>query len=155
MADRGFSVLGVPCNQFLEQEPGNADEIASFCSINYGVSFPMSEKVDVNGDARHSLYSELSKVTDAEAEQLIGEGKALYWASGSVFLSSSTFSMLTAGLATGDMVGFPLAVGTIRANVPSRLRPNHASLVLVRGQSRNPHAQGLPTVPPCHRPTKL
>ena len=66
LADRGFSVLGVPCNQFLEQEPGNADEIASFCSINYGVSFPISEKVDVNGDARHSLYSELSKVADAE-----------------------------------------------------------------------------------------
>lgn len=66
LADRGFSVLGVPCNQFLEQEPGTADEIASFCSINYGVSFPISEKVDVNGDARHSLYAELSKVTDAE-----------------------------------------------------------------------------------------
>lgn len=65
LADRGFSVLGVPCNQFLEQEPGDADEIASFCSINYGVSFPISEKVDVNGDARHSLYSELTKVTDA------------------------------------------------------------------------------------------
>ena len=66
LADRGFSVLGVPCNQFLSQEPGSADEIASFCSINYGVSFPMSEKVDVNGDARHPLYAELSKVADTE-----------------------------------------------------------------------------------------
>jgi len=66
LADRGFSVLGVPCNQFLEQEPGTADEIASFCSINYGVSFPISEKVDVKGDARHPLYAELSKVADAE-----------------------------------------------------------------------------------------
>ena len=66
LADRGFSVLGVPCNQFLAQEPGSADEIASFCSINYGVSFPMSEKVDVNGDARHPLYAELSKVADTE-----------------------------------------------------------------------------------------
>ena len=66
LADRGFSVLGVPCNQFLAQEPGSADEIASFCSINYGVSFPMSEKADVNGDARHPLYAELSKVADTE-----------------------------------------------------------------------------------------
>lgn len=66
LADRGFSVLGVPCNQFLAQEPGSADEIASFCSINYGVSFPISEKIDVNGDARHPLYAELSKVADAE-----------------------------------------------------------------------------------------
>ncbi len=63
---RGFSVLGVPCNQFMGQEPGDAAEIASFCSTNYGVSFPISEKVDVNGNARHSLYTELSKVTDAE-----------------------------------------------------------------------------------------
>jgi len=66
LADRGFSVLGVPCNQFMGQEPGDAAEIASFCSSNYGVSFPISEKVDVNGDARHSLYTELSKVIDAE-----------------------------------------------------------------------------------------
>ena len=65
LADRGFSVLGVPSNQFLAQEPGTADEIASFCWTNYGVSFPISEKVDVNGDARHSLYAELSKATDA------------------------------------------------------------------------------------------
>jgi glutathione peroxidase len=66
LADRGFSVLGVPCNQFMGQEPGDAAEIASFCSSNYGVSFPISEKVDVNGDARHSLYTELSNVADAE-----------------------------------------------------------------------------------------
>jgi len=66
LSGRGFSVLGVPCNQFMGQEPGDAAEIASFCSSNYGVSFPISEKIDVNGDARHSLYTELSKVTDAE-----------------------------------------------------------------------------------------
>jgi len=66
LADRGFSVLGVPCNQFLAQEPGSAEEIATFCSTNYGVSFPISEKVDVNGDARHPLYGELSKVADSE-----------------------------------------------------------------------------------------
>ncbi len=65
-ADRGFSVLGVPCNQFLEQEPGSADEIATFCSTTYGVTFPMTEKVEVNGDGRHPLYDQLTPVADAE-----------------------------------------------------------------------------------------
>src|SRR6202050_374038 len=57
--DRGFSVLGFPCNQFGAQEPGTPEEIATFCSTTYGVSFPMFEKVDVNGDGRHPLYEEL------------------------------------------------------------------------------------------------
>lgn len=61
-----FTVLGVPCNQFGEQEPGSPDEIATFCSTTYGVSFPMSEKVDVNGDDRHPLYQALVEVADAE-----------------------------------------------------------------------------------------
>lgn len=65
-ADRGFSVLGVPCNQFLGQEPGTADEIQTFCSTTYGVTFPLTEKVDVNGDHRHPLYAELTTVADAE-----------------------------------------------------------------------------------------
>lgn len=64
--DRGFSVIGVPCNQFGGQEPGSSEEIAEFCSATYGVSFPMMEKVDVNGDARHPLYDELTQVPDAE-----------------------------------------------------------------------------------------
>jgi len=64
--DRGFSVLGVPCNQFGGQEPGSADEIETFCSTTYGVTFPMFEKVEVNGDARHPLYDELTKIADAE-----------------------------------------------------------------------------------------
>src|SRR6478752_10062946 len=64
--DRDFTVLGVPCNQFLEQEPGSADEIATFCSTTYGVTFPLSAKVEVNGDARHPLYDELTKTADAE-----------------------------------------------------------------------------------------
>ena len=54
--DRGLVVLGFPCNQFGEQEPGSADEIGAFCQKNYGVSFPMFEKIDVNGDAAHPLY---------------------------------------------------------------------------------------------------
>ena len=65
-ADRGFSVVGFPCNQFGEQEPGSPDEIATFCSTTYGVTFPLSEKIDVNGDQRHPLYKELTAVADAE-----------------------------------------------------------------------------------------
>jgi glutathione peroxidase len=67
-ADRGLVVLGVPCNQFGGQEPGTADEIQDFCSANYGVSFPLTEKVDVNGPGRHELYREL-----------IGEGGDIQW----------------------------------------------------------------------------
>lgn len=65
-ADRGFTVLGVPCNQFGGQEPGSADEIATFCSTNYGVTFPLTEKVEVNGEGRHPLYRKLVEVPDAE-----------------------------------------------------------------------------------------
>ncbi|MFG2226651.1 glutathione peroxidase [Streptomyces sp. NPDC048644] len=65
-AARGFTVLGVPCNQFMGQEPGNAEEIAQFCSATYGVTFPMTEKIDVNGDTRHPLYQQLVDVADGE-----------------------------------------------------------------------------------------
>lgn len=65
-ADRGFTVLGVPCNQFMGQEPGTADEISEFCSATYGVTFPMTEKVDVNGEERHPLYANLVDTADAE-----------------------------------------------------------------------------------------
>lgn len=65
-ADRGFSVLGVPCNQFGGQEPGTAEEIEEFCSTTYGVTFPMTEKIEVNGDRRHPLYQELTQTSDAE-----------------------------------------------------------------------------------------
>ncbi|MFC4946475.1 glutathione peroxidase [Pseudonocardia sp. GCM10023141] len=64
--DRGLTVLGVPCNQFRGQEPGTAEEIQSFCSTTYGVTFPMTEKVDVNGPDRHPLYEELTATADAE-----------------------------------------------------------------------------------------
>ncbi|TLQ47286.1 glutathione peroxidase [Streptomyces marianii] len=67
-ADRGFTVLGVPCNQFLGQEPGSAEEIATFCSATYGVTFPLLEKSDVNGDQRHPLYAELTRFADADGE---------------------------------------------------------------------------------------
>ena len=64
--DRGFSVLGFPCNQFLGQEPGTAEEIQEFCSTTYGVDFPLFEKIDVNGEHRHPIYDELTQVADAE-----------------------------------------------------------------------------------------
>ena len=64
--DRGFSVLGFPCNQFMGQEPGTPEEIATFCSTTYGVTFPLFEKIDVNGQARHPIYTELTEAADAE-----------------------------------------------------------------------------------------
>jgi glutathione peroxidase len=66
--DRGFTVLGVPCNQFGGQEPGTAEEIATFCSATYGVSFPLLAKAEVNGANRHPLYAELTAVPDAAGE---------------------------------------------------------------------------------------
>jgi glutathione peroxidase len=67
-ADKGFTVLGVPCNQFAGQEPGTAEEIATFCSATYGVTFPMYDKIDVNGPDRHPLYRELTQIPDAGGE---------------------------------------------------------------------------------------
>ena len=66
--ERGFTVLGVPCNQFGEQEPGGADEIQTFCSTTFGVSFPMTEKLEVNGPDRHPLYSTLTSLADETGE---------------------------------------------------------------------------------------
>ena len=65
-ASQGFSVVGVPCNQFGAQEPGSAEEITTFCSTTYGVTFPLTEKVDVNGSTRHALYEKLTPVQDGE-----------------------------------------------------------------------------------------
>jgi glutathione peroxidase len=61
---KGFTVVGFPCNQFGGQEPGSAEEIAEFCSTTYGVSFPMMEKIEVNGGGRHPLYAALAAVPD-------------------------------------------------------------------------------------------
>jgi glutathione peroxidase len=66
--DRGLTVLGVPCNQFMGQEPGTAEEIQTFCSTAYGVTFPLLAKTDVNGPDRHPLYAELTKTPDAGGE---------------------------------------------------------------------------------------
>jgi glutathione peroxidase len=67
-APSGFSVVGVPCNQFGGQEPGTAEQIATFCSNTYGVTFPMTEKVDVNGEGRHALYSRLITTPDPQGK---------------------------------------------------------------------------------------
>jgi glutathione peroxidase len=60
-AGKGFTVLGFPCNQFGAQEPGSSEEIATFCSTTYGVTFPLFEKIDVNGENRHPIYAELTQ----------------------------------------------------------------------------------------------
>ncbi len=65
---RGLTVIGVPCNQFMGQEPGTADEIQTFCSTNYGVTFPLLAKADVNGPDRHPLYAELTNTPDDSGE---------------------------------------------------------------------------------------
>jgi len=65
-AERGFTVVGVPCNQFGRQEPGSSEEIAEFCSATYGVTFPMTEKIDVNGGGRHRLYTGLVDHADEQ-----------------------------------------------------------------------------------------
>ncbi len=72
--ERGFSVLGFPCNQFMHQDPGSDAEISSFCEMNYGVTFPMFAKIDVNGEAAHPLFKYLA----SEAPGLLGS-KAIKW----------------------------------------------------------------------------
>jgi glutathione peroxidase len=66
--DRGFTLLGFPCNQFGGQEPGGAEEIAEFCSRTFGVTFPMFDKTDVNGPDRHPLFARLTETADQSGE---------------------------------------------------------------------------------------
>ncbi len=111
-AARGFSVLGFPCNQFLGQEPGTPEEIAEFCSSTYGVTFPLFEKIEVNGEDRHPLYQELTEVPDAE-----GNAGDISWNFEKFLVSPS-----------GEIVGRfrpqvepedPALVGAIEAELPS------------------------------------
>lgn len=71
LGDKGFEVLGFPCNQFLSQDPGDENAISQFCSLNYGVSFPMFAKIEVNGEGTHPLFRFLKK----EAKGLMGSEK--------------------------------------------------------------------------------
>ena len=73
-AGRGLTVIGVPCNQFMGQEPGSAEEIQTFCSATYGVTFPLLAKTDVNGADRHPLYAELTKTADRPARRATCSG---------------------------------------------------------------------------------
>ncbi|MDQ0612630.1 glutathione peroxidase [Microbacterium sp. W4I4] len=73
-ADRGFTVLGFPCNQFMGQEPGSMEQILEFCSTTYGVTFPVNDKVKVNGRSAHELYKALKQTTDAK-----GKGGRVEW----------------------------------------------------------------------------
>lgn len=68
-AERGLTVVGFPCNQFLAQEPGSADDIKEFCSTTYGVTFPLMEKTKVNGKHKHPLYEQLHEVRDADGKK--------------------------------------------------------------------------------------
>ena len=68
LSSRGFSVIGFPCNQFGGQEPGTPEQIQTFCSNSYGVTFPLTEKIDVNGAGRHPIYRELTAVADAAGQ---------------------------------------------------------------------------------------
>jgi glutathione peroxidase len=109
--DKGFSVVGFPCNQFGAQEPGSADEIATFCSTTYGVTFPMMEKVDVNGDGRNPVYEELTAFPDAD-----GEAGDIQW-NFEKFLVSGDGSVLQRFRPMVDPEA-PEVIDAIEANLP-------------------------------------
>jgi glutathione peroxidase len=110
-AERGFEVLGFPCNQFGAQEPGSPDEIQEFCSVNYGVTFPRFEKLDVNGLDRHPLYDELTKTADVE-----GHNGDIRW-NFEKFLISPTGEVVArySPVVTPDD---PFIISDIEANLP-------------------------------------
>jgi glutathione peroxidase len=109
--DQGFSVLGFPCNQFLGQEPGTADEIAEFCSTTYGVDFPLFEKIDVNGDDRHPLYETLTQASDAE-----GHSGDIRW-NFEKFLVGTDGEIVARFAPTTDPEA-PEVIASIEANLP-------------------------------------
>lgn len=110
--DRGFTVLGVPCNQFAGQEPGSAEEIQTFCSTTYGVTFPLLEKLDVNGESRHPLYAELTKLADAE-----GEAGDVKWNFEKFVISPA--GVPVARIRPGTEPEAPEVVAAIEAQLPS------------------------------------
>ena len=110
--DRGFTVVGFPCNQFLGQEPGSAEEIATFCSTTYGVTFPLTEKIEVNGDDRHPVYAELTAAPDAE-----GAAGDVQW-NFEKFLVSPDGSVVARFRPTVEPED-PSVVSAIEANLPS------------------------------------
>ena len=110
--ERGFTVVGFPCNQFLGQEPGTAEEIVEFCSTTYGVTFPLTEKIEVNGDDRHPVYAELTEAPDAE-----GAAGDIQW-NFEKFLVSPDGSVVARFRPTVEPED-PTVVSAIEANLPS------------------------------------
>jgi len=110
-ADRGFAVLGFPCNQFGGQEPGTAEQIGQFCSAMYGVTFPLFEKTEVNGPQRHPLYALLGGVRDAD-----GKAGPIRW-NFEKFLVSATGEPVTR-FRTQVEPGDPALVGAVEAALP-------------------------------------
>jgi glutathione peroxidase len=110
-AGRGFSVAGFPSNQFGGQEPGSAEEIQEFCSTTYGVTFPMFEKIEVNGPGRHPIYTELTAVPDAA-----GEAGDIQW-NFEKFLVSPQGKVI-ARFRPGTEPDDPELVAAIEANLP-------------------------------------
>jgi glutathione peroxidase len=110
-AGRGFSVAGFPSNQFGGQEPGSAEEIQEFCSTTYGVTFPMFEKIEVNGPGRHPIYTELTVVPDAA-----GEAGDIQW-NFEKFLVSPEGKVI-ARFRPGTEPDDPELVAAIEANLP-------------------------------------
>jgi glutathione peroxidase len=111
-ADKGFTVLGFPCNQFGGQEPGSSEDIAEFCSATYGVTFPMFEKVDVNGAGRSPVYEELTAFPDAE-----GEAGDIQW-NFEKFLVSPSGEIVQRFRPTVDPES-PEVIEAIEANLPA------------------------------------
>jgi glutathione peroxidase len=109
--ERGFTVLGFPCNQFLEQEPGTPEEIASFCSVNYGVTFPIFEKIEVNGEARHAVYADLTQTADAD-----GNAGDIGWNFEKFLVGPQ--GQVIGRYRTGVEPEDPQIVGAIEANLP-------------------------------------
>jgi glutathione peroxidase len=111
--ERGLTVLGFPCNQFGEQEPGDAAEINRFCTTTYGVSFPMFSKVEVNGPARHPLFAELTKAADAE-----GRAGAIRWNFEKFLVAPN--DRVVGRFRTGVTPDDPALVAAIEASLPQR-----------------------------------
>src|SRR5262252_8837863 len=110
-AAKGFEVLGFPCNQFGGQEPGTADEIKTFCETSFGVTFPMFEKIEVNGPGRHPLYEQLTAVADAE-----GKTGDIQW-NFEKFLVSPTGEIVARFRPLNEPEA-PELIGVIEANLP-------------------------------------
>jgi glutathione peroxidase len=111
-AERGFTVAGFPCNQFGGQEPGTAEEIKTFCSVTYGITFPIFEKLDVNGADRHPLFAQLTEVPDADG------------AAGDIQWNFEKFLIDSAGTVVGRFrpeiePEDPIVVSAIEAVLPS------------------------------------